>query len=164
MSVERTEAADVAALATYAGALADAVGPAVQRWVERVVVDRYETWSGAPLSVELRRAAEAAAASARADVEPAVAALLRCDVDDQQGNPLALIRSAVHHPTAVLALAGVPDVERDEFAVRAFPGDRYDLSPASFDDVDPALREPGLVWGAAKAHVILARRRREGKR
>jgi hypothetical protein len=40
----------------------------------------------------------------------------------------------------------------------------YDLTPASFADVDPALHEPGLVWGAAKAHVHLARRRREGRR
>ena len=27
-----------------------------------------------------------------------------------------------------------------------------------------ALHEPGLVWGAAKAHVVLARRRAEGRR
>ena len=47
---------------------------------------------------------------------------------------------------------------------RAFPDDVYDLAPASFADVDPALHEPGLVWGAAKAHVHLARRRRDGRR
>jgi hypothetical protein len=40
----------------------------------------------------------------------------------------------------------------------------YDLSPAAFADLDPSLREPGLTWGAAKAHVHLARRRREGLR
>ena len=39
---------------------------------------------------------------------------------------------------------------------RNFPDDVYDLSPATFADVDPALHEPGLVWGAAKAHVHLA--------
>jgi hypothetical protein len=48
--------------------------------------------------------------------------------------------------------------------MRSFPDDVYDLTPASFADVDPALHEPGLVWGAAKAHVHLARRRRQGKR
>ena len=31
-------------------------------------------------------------------------------------------------------------------------------------DLDPALHEPGLRWGAAKAHVVLARRRAEGRR
>ena len=40
----------------------------------------------------------------------------------------------------------------------------YDLSPASFADLAPALKEPGLVWGAAKAHVHLSRRRAEGRR
>ena len=33
--------------------------------------------------------------------------------------------------------------------------------PASFADLDPTLAELGLRWGAAKAHVVL-RRRREG--
>ncbi len=45
-----------------------------------------------------------------------------------------------------------------------FPDDDYDLTPASFGDLDPALHEPGLVWGAAKAHVFLARRRAAGQR
>ena len=53
-------------------------------------------------------------------------------------------------------------MERDEFQVRAFPDDVYDLTPATFADVDPALGDPGLEWGA-QAHVHLARRRREGK-
>jgi hypothetical protein len=60
----------------------------------------------------------------------------------------------------VLRAAGVPPVRRDEFAEHAFPDDVYDLAPASFADVDPSLHEPGLVWGAAKAHVHLSRRRR----
>jgi hypothetical protein len=55
-------------------------------------------------------------------------------------------------------------VARDEFSLRNFPDDVYDLTPASFADVDPELHEPGLLWGAAKAHVHLARRRREGRR
>jgi hypothetical protein len=50
-------------------------------------------------------------------------------------------------------------VARDEFQIRNFPDDDYDLTPAAFADVDPAHHEPGLVWGAAKAHVHLARRR-----
>jgi hypothetical protein len=31
-------------------------------------------------------------------------------------------------------------------------------------DVRPDLTEPGIAWGAAKAHVVLARRRAEGRR
>jgi putative CocE/NonD family hydrolase len=48
--------------------------------------------------------------------------------------------------------------------VHSFPDDAYDLGPASFADIDPSLHEPGLMWGAAKAHVHLARRRAEGLR
>ena len=33
-----------------------------------------------------------------------------------------------------------------------------------FADVDPTLHEPGLRWGASKAHVVLLRRRAEGRR
>ena len=89
---------------------------------------------------------------------PRIRTLLSMDLDEQATNPLALLRSAVRYPTEVLAAHGVPPVDRDEFAVRAFPDDVYDLSPASFGDVHPDLHEPGLVWGAAKAHVHLQRR------
>ncbi|MEO7555966.1 MAG: hypothetical protein ABIV94_05100, partial [Acidimicrobiales bacterium] len=75
-----------------------------------------------------------------------------------------LLRRAVRYPTAVLAAAGVPPVVRDAFAERAFPDDDYGLTPATFADVDPALHEPGLAWGAAKAHVHLSRRRTEARR
>ncbi len=47
-------------------------------------------------------------------------------------------------------------------AVRAFPDDPFDLSPATFGDIDERLAEPGLRWGAAKAYVHLARRRAAG--
>ena len=63
--------------------------------------------------------------------------------------------------TDVLRSAGVPPVVRDEMAESAFPEDLYDLSPATFADLAPELAEAGLVWGAAKAHVVLSRRRGE---
>ncbi len=47
---------------------------------------------------------------------------------------------------------------------RLSSGNEVGLAPASFADLHPDLHEPGLVWGAAKAHVVLARRRREGLR
>ena len=65
---------------------------------------------------------------------------------------------------AAPGLAQPAKVVRDAHAERLFPDDDYDLSPGAFADVDPALHEPGLVWGAAKAHVIMARRRAEGRR
>lgn len=149
---------DEAALAAHAAALAAGIEAALPGWVVRCVVERADAWQPG-LGARLRPAAVAAGHDAAAVVGPKVRALLALDVDAQATGPLALVREAVVHPTAVLAAAGVPDVVRDEFAERAFPSDRYDLAPAAFADLDPSLHEPGLVWGAAKAHVVLRRRR-----
>lgn len=148
-------------LAEYAGALADAIEVALPAWVVRSVEQAAQA-AGLPADDELRAAAVAAGERCRAEVAPQVRALLMSDLDTQRSTPLALLRAATSYATAVLAAAGVPEVPRDEFDVRAFPADVYALSPASFADVDESLREPGLVWGAAKAHVHLARHRPSG--
>jgi hypothetical protein len=150
---------DAAAMRGYAATLADALGPAVERWVERSVRDRWRQWSGEVVDERLAGAAREAAAAARAEIEALARPLLDADIDAQWTTPLTLLRRLVHHATAVLAAAGVPAVARDPFAERAFPEDRYDLAPANYADVDPELHEPGLAWGAAKAHLTLARRR-----
>jgi hypothetical protein len=130
-------------------------------WVETCVVRVADAWSPG-LGRTLLTAAAEAGEQARRVVGVRVRALLALDVAEQPTGPLAVLREAVAYPTEVLAAAGIPPVERDEFAERAFPSDRYGLSPAAFADLSPALHEPGLVWGAAKAHVILARRRVAG--
>jgi hypothetical protein len=150
---------DLARLDAVATALADAVVAALPGWVERAVASRVPLLTGST-----RAAATDAGRRAAADVGPAVRQLLASDVDDQRANPLAVLRRAVRYPTEVLRAAGVEPPRRDEFAERAFPDDVYDLSPATWADVDPSLHERGVVWGAAKAHVVLARRRREGLR
>ena len=155
--------ADAAALRRHADALAGAIEVAIGPWVERCVHDVVARADPGAWPA-LQPAAARAAATATAEVGPRVRALLALDVDRQPVGPLELLRSAVVHPTSVLAEAGVPPVPRDEFALRAFPADVYDLVPASFADVDPSLQEPGITWGAAKAHVVLARRRAEGRR
>lgn len=154
---------DERALAEHAGRLADGIEAALPGWVVRSVARLADAWRPG-LADELQPAATAAGEAAVADVGPRVRALLAADVDEQWTGPMALVRTAVRYPTEVLSGAGVASVERDEFAERTFPEDVYDLAPASFADLDPALHEPGLVWGAAKAHVMLARRRQEGKR
>lgn len=144
------------AVEPYAQELVDAAEAALPAWVVRCVTERITAWSGAaPPDVVAR--AEEAGLRARHEVGGALRTLLAADIDDQRGTPLSLLREAVRFPTAVLEEAGVPPVERDDFAERAFPGDPYDLSPASFADVAPALAGPGLAWGAGKA---LAHRRR----
>lgn len=153
------EAGDEAALAAYASALVDEVDAALPRWVARCVA-RFVPLGDAQLVARVDQAGQAA----RADIVPLLRTLLAQDVDEQRGSPLAILRRAVRHPTEVLRALGVPPVDRDEFVRRNFPDDDYDLSPASFADVDPALHEAGIAWGAAKAHVVLRRRRAEGKR
>jgi hypothetical protein len=154
---------DAEALAAYATALADGVDRAIPAWVDRAVRSVLAA-QRIPVTGDVEAAIADAAAGARADGSPRVRALLEADIDAQRGTPLAVLRSLVPYPTAVLRSASARPVARDEFAARNFPDDVYDLSPASFADVDPGLHEPGLVWGAAKAHVHLARRRLEGRR
>jgi hypothetical protein len=150
---------DLAALAGYADDLVAAVEVALPGWVQRVVAER---WAGGGDGVpppELQEATREAAQAAVDDVVPALRALLAADVAEQRTNPLEVIRRSVVHPTRVLEGAGVAPVERDEQARRIFPDDPYDLVPGAFGDLDPAVQEPGLRWGAAKAHVLLRRRR-----
>ena len=144
---------DEATLQVYAALLVDSIDDALPRWVRRCVA-RYVTVDRT-LEADVLRAAQ----QARACVVPALRSLLSSDVDAQRVNPLAVVRDAVRFPTDVLMRAGVSPEARDPFASRNFPDDVYDLSPMSFGEIDPAVQEPGLLWGAAKAHVFLQRRR-----
>lgn len=157
------EVDDEQRLAAYAEDLAARIDQALPAWVERSILGVVEAWKG-DVPADVRASARKAGEAARQEVVPDVRRVLTADVDAGAGNPLAVLRGAVTYPTAVLRSLGVPPVVRDDFAVEQFPDDVYDLAPASFADVDPSLHEPGLVWGAAKAHVFLARRRAEGKR
>ncbi len=148
-----TRTDDEARLAELAEGLADGIVAALPDWVARCIAARSVgvTVDDAVVAAAGRRAA--------ADVGPRVRRLLAADIDEQRTGPLALVRHAVAYPASVLSAAGVAPVERDADAVRLFPDDAYDLSPASFAELHPALRGPGLKWGAAKAHV---HRRRHG--
>lgn len=150
--------ADAAALALHAAALADAVVAALPGWAEHAVIGRYRAWCGEGPPPAVVDAAREAGVAAQAEVEAPLRALLAQDVDAQRANPLAIVRGAVPHLTAALREAGVPPVVRDAHAERLFPDDVYDLAPAAFADLAPEVHEPGLIWGAAKAHVILRRR------
>jgi hypothetical protein len=151
--------ADLEALHGYADDLVAAVEVALPAWVQRSVAARWAAWDGGELPAAVADAARDAASGAVEAVLPPLRSLLGQDVGEQRANPLSLIRRAVPYPTRVLAAAGVPPVARDEDAQRLFPDDTYDLTPASFADLDAAVHEPGLHWGAAKAHVLLRRRR-----
>lgn len=142
----------------YPQLLADAVDAVLSSWLVRCVVETAERTSGVS-APELTASAVAMSEAAHGEVMRELVALLDTDVDAQRTNPLSVLRSAVRHPTRVLAAAGIPPPSRDEFAVRAFPADVYNLSPAAWTDVHDSLLEPGLIWGAWKAKTVLDRRR-----
>jgi hypothetical protein len=76
---------------------------------------------------------------------------------EQRTTPLEIVRTATREVTAVLSAAGIPPVERDEFAERAFPDDHYDVTPATLADLgDDDLGPLQLAWGLAKAKVLRA--------
>ncbi len=133
----------------HATALADAIEAVLPGWVERSVRSRLANADPEAIARAGRRAA--------AEVGAALRQLLATDIDQQATTPLSLLRGAVRFPTAVLRAAGAPAAERDEVRARLFPDDVYDLAPATFADVDPALAEPGLAWGASKAFAYLQR-------
>ena len=134
----------------YAAALADAIEGALPRWVERCVDRTYRAWAGPPPG-DLMTAARAAGEEARAALLPRLRQLLGADVDEQWTTPLAVCREGVAWPTKVLAGAGVPSVGRDAVDRAMFPDDPYGLTPATFADLDQAVTDPAVAWGAAKA-------------
>ena len=93
---------DDAAMQRYGQQLAEAAGPACQRWLDRVV---------AVVPTDRRDAVvEAAILAARSSIEEEVVAplrsLLATDVDEQRTNPLAVLRRLAPIGATVLDAAG----------------------------------------------------------
>ena len=148
-----------AAVARYGERLAAAVEAALAPWVRAAVEARF----GGPVPPELEAEVTEAAQRAVADVGSRLRELLALDIDDQWTNPLSIVRTAVGYPNAILAGAGVEPMGRDATEVAMNPEDIYGLAPAAFGDLGADVHEPGLVWGAAKAHLHLQRRRGEDR-
>ncbi len=128
------------------------------RWLRRCTTDAANAAGIDPAGFEAQLDSMVATETGR--LLDRLRALLATDVDEQQTNPLSLFRDATAGPTAVLRQVGVPPVRRDRFAHERFPDDDYAIVPATWADIDPALQEPGIAWGAWKAMTVLARRRR----
>jgi hypothetical protein len=127
-------------------------------WLRRCVTDAASNAGIDPVGFELQLDSMVATETER--LLDRLRALLASDVDDQRANPLSVFRDATVGPTAILRQVGVPPVRRDRFAHERFPDDDYAIIPATWTDIDPALQEPGIAWGAWKAMTVLARRRR----
>ena len=137
------------ALATLGADLATRVGAAVPGWVMHAVEGRLP--ADHPRRAEVLSAAARAGEEAAAEVLARLRVLLAAPADAQRATPLQVVRATVRYPTEVLVSAGVSPVERDRFETARFPDDPYGLTPASLEALDPALAEPALRWGAAKA-------------
>jgi hypothetical protein len=72
----------------------------------------------------------------------------------QRRGPLEVFQEAMRFPTDALASSGVAAQQRDPAAAAALPGDRYDLAPASSQDLGEEAWRAHLAWGAAKAGAI----------
>lgn len=132
----------------------------VPGWLRRITVVAAGGRVPPGLEVEL----DAMIARAAPELLDRLATLLASDVDAQSTNPLSLFRESVAAPTALLRAWDVPAPRPDPYTSDRFPDDIYRLGPASWSDVDDALHEPGLTWGAWKAMIVLRRRRDEGLR
>jgi hypothetical protein len=170
-----SEADALARLRETSDAIVAGVEAALPAWTVAQVHRILDAWGRADQGA--RRGAELEAASAGPVVAARVGAELRAlfalDPADMRATPLEIVRTATREPTAILAAAGVPPVERDEFAERSWPDDRYGLTPATLGDLAPAseptqepARESGgggefgplqLAWGLAKVGVLRAR-------
>ncbi|MGH9058487.1 MAG: hypothetical protein ACRDZY_03075 [Acidimicrobiales bacterium] len=145
------------AFAAYGGQLAEGITAAVPGWVVRCVTTTMESVP-AVVTPEVTADAEAAGREAQRLVGNEIRMLLTRDIDGQWTTPLTIVRNgAVPYPTGVLRRAGVSPVERDALEVELAPDDDYDLWPRSLADLDPALSELAVHWGAAKAWVHRAR-------
>ncbi len=118
---------------------------AYRPWVEQRL-GRLET----PAAEAVAAAVDEGEAWLRAELE----ALLARPAGDQHRGPLEVFQEAMQFPTEALAAAGVPEVERDDGARRALPGDRYDLAPASSQPLGDEAWRAHLAWGAAKAAAL----------
>ena len=141
----------------YSLRLLEACEKTLHRWLEArfSAIVESQHLSG---SVDIDRRNEVITRAARAALTE-LERLFETDVLQQTTNPLAIMRQSTSPVTDELARIGARPVERDEFNQRSFPADHFDLSPATWADVDEALVEPGLEWGAFKAASVIQRRR-----
>lgn len=151
MDAEPTLADDEDRLAEIAAELASMLRERVPGWLRRRAESIVPGIDPGRLEATLAATMEA--------LGPELDRILSADVDAGAGTPLAAVRAATGDVTRLLVDCGAAVPARDAFDARAFPDDLFALGPAAFADIDPGLHEPGLRWGAARAHVHLRRRR-----
>jgi hypothetical protein len=142
-----------------ATAIVAGVDRVIEPWVRAAGALILDAWGR--LDPAARADADARVGSAaretRARVVDDLAALFATPVAEQRTTPLAIVRTAAAEVTAVLALVGIPEVERDAFEARVDPADVYGLAPRALADLgDPDLGGALLAWGVAKSRLLRA--------
>lgn len=159
---QSSHADDERRFAEIAATLSDAIIAAVPLWMLRTAEEKAAR-SGVSLDRIDRDRIGAVATMLAAELAPRLEASLTADVDAGAPSPLAVLRSANGPLNDVLDELGVTPGSRDPFLAERFPDDHHDVGPAAFGDLDESVHEPGLMWGAARAHIHLSRRREIGR-
>lgn len=149
-------------LEPYPQELFDAVMEAAPGWIRNRIVAIATAELGV-CPAELHDCLDEISGATSEVIARNLAQLLSTDVDEQQTNPLHVLRGATLVATGALQNAKVTPVRRDEFEVRAMPNDIYAIGPLTWRDLGESVHEAGITWGAWKAAVVLSRRREEGK-
>jgi hypothetical protein len=137
--------------------LAQELEIALPGWVEARVRFIYQAWT-LDWSEEIASDAQEAGKKCATEVGLRLRELLESGIEQQDTNPMSILRSATSYPTQVLKNYDVPPIERDDFLEDTFPDDVYGLTPAAFSDFGQTAQELGIAWGAAKAHTHLSKR------
>lgn len=156
-----SEGAALERLRETSDAIVTGVEVRLPTWVAAQVLRILDAWGKVDDATRARAEANAvdAGPAVAARVTGELRALFELDPADQRVTPLEIVRTAVREPTRILVTAGVPPVDRDAFAERSFPDDRYGLVPVTLGDLGSEDLAPlMLVWGMAKAAVLEARR------
>ncbi len=140
---------------------ADAIVAGVERlgaaWVVHSVTDIVDAWGRLDAASRAATIEKAHVAGARAvtRIVAELRALFALDPAWQRATPLQIVRSLRREATEVLAGAGIPEVERDQYDVRSFPDDVYGIVPKAITDLgDEDLGGALLAWGIGKAKAI----------
>ncbi len=139
-----------------ADALIQAVDAHLDEWLFALVANRLRDWNG---GVDRENTTAECIADIHRLTLSELSALVGQDVADQRTTPLHIVRRNLAPLTRLLEDAGVPVPRRDPLRVEMSPQDYYDVEPARFDEIHPDLGAVALTWGAAKAMLILDRRR-----
>ena len=152
---------DASELEPYAGDLYQAVARAIPRWISTQIAE-IASLSIDETSPEFQSALADVTERTHQVATQNLLSLLATDVDAQQSNPLHVLRASTSFATQMLQSFGVEPARRDEYEVRAMPGDVFSIGPLTWRDLGEEVHDAGISWGAWKAATILTRRRADG--